>query len=785
MARRLAAHNTRFGAGPLLSGMVRAGLLLLPVIPLLVTPSTLFPFVVGKALFARVVIEITFALWLALIIYYPRHRPAKSWILGALALWVLVSLLAGLAGVSLTRSLWSTYERMQGVVDLLHWFAYILMAASVFRTPAGWRMLFTVNLGVCGLVSALGIGQHFGLLDSVPLSSTERLSSTVGNPTYMGAYAMTSVLAGLGLFWHSFGDGERGQPAPRNRAQRRRHRSQGRPEFRIDYLTGLRAFWILAMALSLWAMWLTATRGALVGMIAGVAAFALIYSLWGAMPRVRRVCWGLAAAAAAAVALLVIFGLNTASGSVGETEAARHRTAVFETGWLDDRSVRGRMESIRTGIDAWRERPLLGWGPENFLIAWGRHAAPDPDIVERFDQAHNKPVETLTTTGSVGLVAYLAVWVALGSAMLRSVRRRVGYEQLLAAALAATLASYFVQNLFLFDTPVTVMLFASLAAFAVSEEWRTTGGAARSRIVGALAGWGRWRPLPSAYRMLRAPAGLALVAVVLAALAAAGPVFYNGRQYSGGAATLQSRSAPSWEQRAAHYKRAETQFPGMANYPRLYLINDAVAIAESGYSHEFSDDEFGHIVARARDAGEQGLAVEPENWRFPAALARFYLAAAARDAEYIGPAQRSAAAAARLAPEIPEVQHTSERVEQLAADLADRFHIARKHNRLIYTKTPCSPADIDTRYHFFLHIYPANPGDLRLPAASRGVNDTESRPDFNNDDFAFAEHGALRDGRCTTARELPGYDISSIHTGQYLTDGDGRRLWQTVLSPAP
>ena len=78
-------------------------------------------------------------------------------------------------------------------------------------------MLFTVNLGVCGLVSALGIGQHFGLLDSVPLSSTERLSSTVGNPTYMGAYAMTSVLAGLGLFWHSFGDGEREQPAPRNR----------------------------------------------------------------------------------------------------------------------------------------------------------------------------------------------------------------------------------------------------------------------------------------------------------------------------------------------------------------------------------------------------------------------------------------------------------------------------------------------------------------------------------------------------------------------------------------
>lgn len=779
MARQSAFRDTRFGAGPLLSGMVRAGLLLVLVIPLLVTPSTLFPFVVGKALLARAVIEVTFVLWLALIIYYPRHRPGWSWILGALGLWVLVSLLAGLAGVSPTRSMWSTYERMQGVIDLLHWFAYIVMAASVFRTLGDWRMLFSVNLGVCGLVSALGIGQHFGLFDSALLSSSERLDSTVGNPTYMGAYAMTSVLAGLGLLWHSFGD-RGGEAARRSRAQRRRRFRQSSREFRIDYLLGLRAFWVLAMTLSLWAMWLTATRGALVGMIAGVAAFALGYILWGGMPWVRRACWGLLATAAAAVALLVVFGLNSASDPVMETEETRHRTAVFETGWLDDRSVRGRIESMRTGVDAWRERPLLGWGPENFLIAWGRHAAPDPDIVERFDQAHNKPVETLATTGIIGLAGYLAVWAALGGVMLRSVRRRAGYEQLLAAALAATLASYFVQNLFLFDTPVTVMLFAGLAAFAVSEEWRTAdGGGAPSPIAGILAGWGRRLRLPSAYGMLRAPAGVALVAVALAALAAAGAVFYNGRQYSAAATTLQGRAAPSWEQRSAYYDRAIAQFPGMANYPRLYLINDAAVVAESEYSRRFSDDEFGQITAPARAAGEQGLAAEPENWRFRVALARFYLAAAGRDAEYIGPAQRNVAAAARLAPAIPEVHQANDRAEQLARELAARFHVEWTHQRLIYTKTPCRPAD--TQAPFFLHIYPTDPDDLRLPTAPSGGNGTASQPLSNGYDFDFAEYGDLRNGRCTAARELPEYGISRIHTGQYLADGDGSRTWQKEI----
>ena len=783
MARQSAFRDTRFGAGPLLSGMVRAGLLLVLVIPLLVTPSTLFPFVVGKALLARAVIEVTFALWVALIIYYPRHRPGGSWILGALGLWVLASLLAGLAGVSPTRSMWSTYERMQGVIDLLHWFAYIVMAASVFRTLGDWRMLFSVNLGVCGLVSALGIGQHFGLFDSALLSSSERLDSTVGNPTYMGAYAMTSVLAGLGLLCHSFGD-RGGEAARASRAQRRRRFRQSSREFRIDYLLGLRAFWVLAMTLSLWAMWLTATRGALVGMIAGVAAFALGYILWGGMPWVRRACWGLLAATATAVALLVIFGLNSASDTVMETAEIRHRTAVFETGWLDDRSVRGRIESMRTGVDAWLERPLLGWGPENFLIAWGRHAAPAPDIVERFDQAHNKPVETLATTGIIGLAGYLAVWVALGCVMLRSVRRRAGYEQLLAAALAATLASYFVQNLFLFDTPVTVMLFAGLAAFAVSEEWRTAdGGGESSRIAGVRAGWRRRLRLPSASGILRAPAGVALVAIALAALAAAGAVFYNGRQYSAAATTLQARAAPSWEQRSAYYDRAIAQFPGMANYPRLYLINDAAVVAESEYSRGFSDDEFGQIVGPARAAGEQGLAAEPENWRFRVALARFYLAAAGRDAEYIGPAQRNVAAAARLAPAIPEVGQANDRAEQLARELVDRFHIARTHQRLIYTKTPCRPED--TQDYFFLHIYPTDPDDVRLPTVPSGGNGTASQPLFNGYDFDFAEYGDLRNGRCTAVRELPEYGISSIHTGQYLTYGDGGRTWQKDIFRDP
>ena len=128
MTTRAANASSRDGIGDLLLWTVKAGLLLVLVTPLLITPETLFPYVVGKALAIRTAIDLTFAAWLLLIIYYPRHRPAWSWVLAAFGLWLLVALITSYTGVSPTRSLWSNFERMQGVIDRAHWFAFILMA---------------------------------------------------------------------------------------------------------------------------------------------------------------------------------------------------------------------------------------------------------------------------------------------------------------------------------------------------------------------------------------------------------------------------------------------------------------------------------------------------------------------------------------------------------------------------------------------------------------------------------------------------------------------------------
>ena len=91
---------------------------------------------------------------------------------------------------------------------------------------------------------------------------------------------------------------------------------------------------------------------------------------------------------------------------------------------------------------------------------------------------------------------------------------------------------------------------------------------------------------------------------------------------------------------------------------------------------------------------------------------------------------------------------------------------------LRYSRDNCSPVHIAA--DFFLHIVPADAGDLRPDAVEYG---------FDNYDFlGFRPHDGLIDaaGRCVLEQELPDYDIVSILTGQHIP-AVGRRLWETRI----
>ena len=454
--------------GGLLFG-IRTVISLILLMPLIVTTNTFFPFIVGKAIYARTLVEIAFGLWLVLAYAFPAYRPRRSWLVLGFAVYLMVAIVAGLTGVSFQRSLWSTYERMQGIFDLAHWFVLVLVVTSVYRTSIEWRTLLNFNLAVSVMMAILGVAQRYDLWDFPFYSflvNAPRLDITLGNSTFVGAYMLVNVLIAVGFLAQSLRPTAR-QPGPPARGRRRRRRREA--EAGISPIVWWQLFWVVALGLDLWMLLLSGTRGAIIGLGAGLVAFAVGYALWGQDQGIRTGAKYLIVVLALVVLLFAGARNTSPFRAVCDSSVVVRRLCSISA---DDVSVKGRVASWSAGLRGFLSRPVLGWGPENYIIASGRHFSSESGVTETFDQAHNKLVEELTTKGLIGFLAYMSLWVLMATAVIRRVRVKdldVG-EQLFLMFVGAAMAAYFVQNLFLFDTPATVLQFVILLGFAAHLE---------------------------------------------------------------------------------------------------------------------------------------------------------------------------------------------------------------------------------------------------------------------------------------------------------------------------
>ena len=106
-------HRLAFPERGLVAG-VRGLLALVLLPPLAMAPETVYPYTVGRALYARGLIAVAFARWAVLAVHRPAWRPPRSALLLLLGLWLAACVVAAVFGVSPRRSVWSYYERMQG-----------------------------------------------------------------------------------------------------------------------------------------------------------------------------------------------------------------------------------------------------------------------------------------------------------------------------------------------------------------------------------------------------------------------------------------------------------------------------------------------------------------------------------------------------------------------------------------------------------------------------------------------------------------------------------------------
>ncbi|MCI0440785.1 MAG: O-antigen ligase family protein [Chloroflexi bacterium] len=615
---------------------IKVWVFLLLLTPLVVANGTLFPFIVGKALYSRVIIEIIFGMWVILAFRHPAYRPPKSWILAAFGVYLGASLLAGVTGVSLQRSVWSNYARMQGVFDLAHWLALALVLASILRSRRDWRLLLNANLGVSLAVALLGGAQYLDIR-SIPffefLRASPRLDITLGNSTFVGGYMLVNALIGLAFLGQSLLE---------------------RPASWRPPLVLWRLFWGATAGLALWMLVLSGTRGALVGLVVGLVAAAAAYAVWG---RARRIRIAAAGATGLLLALVVTLALVRETAAFERVAASNVMLSRIASIGLEEGSIVNRLACQSAGIRGFADRPLLGWGPENFDAAFGRHFDGDARVTGVCDQAHNKLIEELATRGIVGFASYAALWALLLWAIARRLRRQGAGEQLFTLLIGAALVGYFAQNLFLFDTPATMLQLALLVSFAAGLEIAESKGLSRNAgrlpVLAAFAPVGLVRLARSGILHQRWLAACAAVGVL--SLVSLSVYFLNYRPYHA-ARTMVQVIAPAitWEQRIGYFEEAMESFDPLANYVRQMFFSTVADNWEL-----FAEREATMALAIADEQAPRALAAEPHGWLIHAALARMYQKAStptlwgfstANPDEYLARARLHADAARELAP---------------------------------------------------------------------------------------------------------------------------------------
>ncbi len=419
------------------------------------TAGMYFPFISGKNLVFRILIEIALAGWVILAIKDAQYRPnlKKSPLTIAYAVFMIVILLADIFGVDRGNSIWSNFERMEGFVAHVHFFAYFFVLTAMLPTITDWKKMWKVFLASNLLVLIYAYGQLLGAKGYIfaakfpvmaawfsarfPIHQSEnRLDATIGNSAYFAIFCLLSA-AIAGLLWSQ-------QDSPR------------------------RTWWYPAIiALNLIALFYSGTRGTMIGLVAGVLLTLAIIA-WHERGHARKVLVGVLIAVILGVSSLVAFKNSAFIQSVPTLA----RLASISPTEITSMS---RLSIWKISYQAWLERPILGYGQDNFSYIYARKFLPEKmwNLEPWYDRSHDVFFDWLVAGGILGLLSYLALYVVALWLMWRKKDHTMPHRE--KAILTGALAGYFVHNIFVFDNLTSYILFFALLAYIVM---RTQGAPA-------------------------------------------------------------------------------------------------------------------------------------------------------------------------------------------------------------------------------------------------------------------------------------------------------------------
>lgn len=389
--------------------------------PLIVlSDSAIFPFVTGKAWFFQATMTVAAVAWGLLMLADPVYRPRRHPLNLVVLAFLFVALLTTVTSIDVYRSFWANQERMIGSFFVLHLGVLYFVATSVFTTREAWHRVWKYFLAAGAIIIISAIIQHWR-----PdfLYGGERAASTLGNPLYLGLHAVYVAAIAALLWWEL--------------------RTVVKAPWRWWFTIGMG----ILVALSFVAFVFAETRGVALGL-----SVALVWVLaWVAAAGARRwkrwtaLC--VLALMTAGIAAVVLFNNHPALNGI----PIIRRFSGFSLSGTNA----NRLFAWNVAIEAWKDRPVLGWGPFNYMYAFNEKLQGTQLVHNQFgetwfDNAHNFFLDTLANQGIVGLLVYvLLLLVPLWLLVRAWWRGSIGLAPML--VVSGLIIAHAIQNIFAFE----------------------------------------------------------------------------------------------------------------------------------------------------------------------------------------------------------------------------------------------------------------------------------------------------------------------------------------------
>lgn len=415
-----------------------------------VDASVFFPYITGKAMFIKICVLLSFILFVSWFIYNLDYRKEvlykikalyKNRIFLSVFSFIGIFFLSTILALSRFRAFFGDTERGEGFLGMSFLFGFFFISAIVFEKK-DWLLFFKLNLISGAVLFFHSLFQYFG--------GEPRPSSFTGNPIYLAAYFLFVIFSALIII-------------------REFYVSDRKDENRKNLENGL-WLWLsyFSIAFSLAGIFISQTRGVIVGIFSALLLVLIYFAFLGKDIYILKKFNLRKISLTLLILLVCFFSILFLTRDQSFWERVPGLSRIVKTG-PSDPTLRTRLISAGVGLESINPSNngiktfLIGWGPENFSIAYNKYYNPSYYKYENswFDRAHNKLIDVLVMNGILGLLSYLLIWILLAWFIFS---RKFSFEN---AIILFFGSSYFIQNLFVFDSISTYVSFFAFLSFAV------------------------------------------------------------------------------------------------------------------------------------------------------------------------------------------------------------------------------------------------------------------------------------------------------------------------------